>query len=141
MTSSKAKIHAVMLKKAVEIILSFRIHICPTQPRKLRKIAWKMNKVMRKFSINGKSPSDRDVSERQNSIHSGMCNYLPSDTADMHIVRLQFQADHRSSQKQPFTPAEDEELMKGLKKHGWTNWTNILRDKTLTFSKGRTAKH
>ena len=29
--------------------------------------------------------------------------------------------------------------MKGLKKHGWTNWTNILRDKTFTFSKGRTA--
>ena len=42
-------------------------------------------------------------------------------------------------QKQPFTPKEDEELMKGLKKHGWTNWTNILRDKTFTFSKGRTA--
>ena len=46
---------------------------------------------------------------------------------------------HRSSQKQPFTPKEDEELMKGLKKHGRTNWTNILRDKTFTFSKGRTA--
>ena len=29
--------------------------------------------------------------------------------------------------------------MKGLKKHGWTNWTNILRDKTLTFLKGETA--
>ena len=57
----------------------------------------------------------------------------------MHRVRLQFQINHRSSQKQPFTPKEDEELMKGLKKHGWTNWKNILRDKTLTFSKGRTV--
>ena len=87
-----------------------------------------------------KSPSDRDISERQNSFHSGMCNYLPSDTVDMHRVRLQCQTHHRSSQKQPFTPKEDEELMKGLKKREWTNWTNILRDRTLTFSKGRTPK-
>ena len=68
-----------------------------------------------------------------------MYNSVPSDNADMHSVRLQFQNNHRSSQKQPFTPKEDEELMKGLKKHGSTNWTNILRDKTFTFSKGRTA--
>ena len=66
-----------------------------------------------------------------------MYNSVPVDTADMHSVRLQFQTNHRSSQKQPFTPKEDEELMKVLKKHGWTNWTNILRDKTFTFSKGR----
>ena len=69
-----------------------------------------------------------------------MCNSLLSDTADMHRVRLQFQTNHQSSQKQPFKPKEDEELVKGLKKHGWTNWTNILRDKTLTFSKSRTAE-
>ena len=86
-----------------------------------------------------KASSDRDNSERQNSFYSAMCNSVPSDTADMHSVRLQFQTNHRSSQKQPFTPKEDEELMKGLKKHGWTNWTNILKDKTLTFSKDRTA--
>ena len=34
----------------------------------------------------------------------------------MNSVRLQFQTNHRSSQKQPFTPKEDEELMIGLKK-------------------------
>ena len=68
-----------------------------------------------------------------------MYNSVPSDNAEMHSVRLQFQTNHRSSQKQPFTPKEDEELMKGLKKHGWTNWTNILRDKIFTFSKGRIA--
>ena len=56
MTSSTAKIHEAILKKAVEIILSFRIHICPTQPRKLRKIARKMNKVLRKFSIKKRPP-------------------------------------------------------------------------------------
>ena len=83
--------------------------------------------------------SDSSISERQNSFYSAMCNSIPSDTADMHSVRLQFQTIHRSSQKQPFTPKEDDELMKGLKKLGWTNWTNILRDKTFTFSKGRTA--
>ena len=83
-----------------------------------------------------KTSSDRDISERQNSFYSAMCNSVPSDTADMHSVILQFQTNHRSSQKQSFTPKEDEELMKGLKKHGWTN---ILRDKILTFSKGRTA--
>ena len=33
------------------------------------------------------SPSDRDISERQNSFHSGVCNSLPTDTADMHRVR------------------------------------------------------
>ena len=86
-----------------------------------------------------KTSSDRDISERQNSLYSAMYNSVPSDNAEMHSVRLQFQTNHRSSQKQPFTPKEDEELMKGLKKHGWTNWTNILRDKTFTFSKGRTA--
>ena len=48
----KSQIHAAMLRKAVERILSFTVHICPTQPRKLRKIAREMNKVMRKFSIN-----------------------------------------------------------------------------------------
>ena len=41
------------------------------------------------------SPSDIDISERQNSFHFGMCNYLPCDTADMHRVRLQFQTNHR----------------------------------------------
>ena len=68
-----------------------------------------------------KTSSDRDISERQNSFYSAMCNSVSSDTADGHSVRLQFQTNHRSSQKQPFTPKEDEELMKGLKKHGWTN--------------------
>ena len=51
-----------------------------------------------------KTSSDRDISERQNSFYSAMCNSVPSDTADMHSIRLQFQNDHRSSQKQPFTP-------------------------------------
>ena len=73
-----------------------------------------MNKVLIKFSINKKTSSDRDISERQNSFYSAMCNSVPSDTAGMHSVRLQFQANHRSSQTHPFTPKEDEELMKGL---------------------------
>ena len=44
-----------------------------------------------------KASSDRDISERQNSFYSAMCNSVPSDTADMHSVRLQFQTNHRSS--------------------------------------------
>ena len=61
-----------------------------TQPRKLRKIAREMNKVLRKIFNKQKTSSDRDISERQNSFYSAMCNSVPSDTADMHSVRLQF---------------------------------------------------
>ena len=75
-----------------------------------------MNKVLMKIFNNKKTSSDTDISERQNSFYSAMCNSVPSDTADMNSVRLQFQTNHRSSQKQPFTPKEDEELMIGLKK-------------------------
>ena len=32
--------------------------------------------------------SDRDISERQNSLYSAMYNSVPTDTADMHSVRL-----------------------------------------------------
>ena len=41
--------------------------------------------------------------------------------------------------KTAFSKEEDAQLKDGIKKHGWGNWTAILRDRNYTFYASRVA--
>ena len=44
----------------------------------------------------------------------------------------------RSSRNIKFSPEEDNELFKGIQKHGEKNWAAIIKDETFNFHPSRT---
>ena len=44
----------------------------------------------------------------------------------------------RSSRNIKFSPEEDNELLKGIQKHGVKNWAAIIKDETFAFHSSRT---
>ena len=92
--------------------------------------------------------SDRSVAEETNSVSEveGFCQalvnektYQQEDTENV-IENERVQSSHSSSKKpMKFSKEEDANLKEGLRRHGFGHWTAMIRDKELTFQRGRTA--
>ena len=92
--------------------------------------------------------SDRSVAEETNSVSEveGFCQasvnektYQQEDTENV-IENERVQSSHSSSKKpMKFSKEEDASLKEGLRRHGFGHWTAMIRDKELTFQRGRTA--
>ena len=63
----------------------------------------------------------------------------PCSTEDVPPKEQSIPALKRPRRTLKFTPEEDDCLQKGVQKHGFGQWTAILRDPNFKFQEGRTA--
>ena len=93
--------------------------------------------------------SDRSVAEETNSVSEveGFCQasvnektYHQQEDTENVIENERVQSSHSSSKKpMKFSKEEDASLKEGLRRHGFGHWIAMIRDKELTFQRGRTS--
>ena len=93
--------------------------------------------------------SDRSVAEETKSVSEveGLCQaslnektYHQQEDIENVIQNKRVQPSYSSSKKPiKFSKEEDANLKEGLRRLGFGHWTAMIRDKELTFQRGRTA--
>ena len=115
------------------------------QKQRSREVAVKAHECLQKLQGTKGSELDKEVSARFSDATSS-CAALAETTEPKSVPpkrdapptnRLQIQRSHRRVLK--FTADEDDFLEKGMNRHGFGQWTAILRDPDLKFQNGRTA--
>ena len=115
------------------------------QKQRSREVAVRAHECLQKLQGTKGSEVDKEVNTRlsdSTSRSAGLTDSTESKSVPPKgdappTSRLQFQRSHRRVLK--FTADEDEFLKKGIHKHGFGQWTAILRDPDYQFQKGRMA--
>ncbi|KAL9954646.1 hypothetical protein ACROYT_G042211 [Oculina patagonica] len=116
------------------------------QKQRSREVAVKAHECLQKLQGTKGSEVDREVQTRFSSSTASI--EAPVETTETKSAllerpdspptkQLRIQRNHRSVLK--FTANEDEFLEKGIHRHGYGQWTAILRDSDFKFQKERSA--
>ena len=116
------------------------------QKQRSREVAVKAHECLQKLQGTKGSEVDREVQTRFSGSTSSLA--APVETAETKSAppkekdspptnQLRVQRNYRRVLK--FTADEDDFLKKGIDRHGFGQWTAILRDPDLKFQDGRTA--
>ena len=115
------------------------------QKQRSREVAVKAHECLQKLQGAKGSEVDHEVKSRFSSSASILTASVEStelsnpspEKNSQPTNHLRLQRNHRRVLK--FTTEEDEFLKKGIAKHGFGQWTAILRDADYTFQEGRVA--
>ena len=115
------------------------------QKQRSREVAVRAHECLQKLQGTKGSEVDEEVNKRFS--HSTLSLAAPTESTESKSAppqrdapptnRLRIQRSHRRLLK--FTADEDEFLKKGIDKHGFGQWTAILRDPDYNFREGRMA--
>ena len=116
------------------------------QKQRSREVAVKAHECLQKLQGTKGSEVDREVQTRFSGSTSSLA--APVETAETKSAppkekdspptnQLRVQRNYRRVLK--FTADEDDFLKKGIDRHGFGQWTAILRDPDLKFQNGRTT--
>ena len=119
-----------------------RVHY---QKQRSREVAAKAHECLQKLQGTKGSEVDKDVNTRFSDSSSSSAalaesaesKSVPPEKDAPPSSRLRIQRSQRRVLK--FTADEDDVLKEGIDKHGFGQWTTILRDLEYTFQEGRTA--
>ena len=140
LTSTEQKILSEDQKQSSAVA---KIHY---QKQRSREIAVKGHECLQKLQESKGSEVDEDVHARFRVSKSASATSV--ENADIEIPRQPTTDDlpieHLRSQRKlrrilKFTSDEDDFLKKGMDRHGFGQWTAILRDTDFKFQDGRTA--
>ena len=114
------------------------------QKRRSRDVATKAHECLKKLHGEKGSQLEGEVSSRlSDSPNTSPEKDSPSDTQDDDVNKTdQPTTNERTAQKRKillFTPEEDVYLKAGIKRHGYGQWSAILKDSRYKFQKGRTG--
>ena len=136
------KEHRVLCEDQKHSSVVAKVHY---QKRRSREVAVKALECLQKLQGTKGSEVDREVNTRFSGAMSSSkaaveCtqseNALPNKVSPP-SNRLVMQSNHRRMLK--FTSNEDDCLKQGINRHGFGQWTAILRDADYVFQEGRTA--
>ena len=112
------------------------------QKQRSREVAVKGHECLQKLQGSKGSEVDEDVHARFGSLASvehADVEFLSHSTKDVPPEEQPIPAPKRPRRALKFTPEEDDCLQRGVKMHGFGQWTAILRDPNFKFQEGRTA--
>ena len=112
------------------------------QKQRSREVAVKAHECLQKLQGSKGSEVDEDVHARiDGSTSSSTLSVETIENASMSPPRKGFilRSQRKLHRVMKFTADEDDFLKKGINRHGYGQWTAILRDSDFKFQEGRTA--
>ncbi|XP_068756674.1 uncharacterized protein [Montipora capricornis] len=130
------KAHQVLSEDQKHSSIVAKVHY---KKRRSREVAVKAHECLQKLHGTKGSEVDMEVNTRFGSSSSTVTfeHARPKIDTPPHSNRLLSQGHQRRSLR--FTTDEDDFLKRGIYKHGFGQWTAILRDSDFSFQKGRLA--
>ena len=112
------------------------------QKQRSREVAVKAHECLQKLQGSKGSEVDEDVHARiDGSTSSSTLSVETIENASASPPRKDFvlRSQRKLHRVMKFTSDEDDFLQKGINRHGYGQWTAILRDSDFKFQEGRTA--
>ena len=112
------------------------------QKQRSREVAVKAHECLQKLQGSKGSEVDEDVHTRiDGSTSSSTLSVETIENASVSPPRKDFvlRSQRKLHRVMKFTSDEDDFLQKGINRHGYGQWTAILRDSDFKFQEGRTA--
>ena len=112
------------------------------QKQRLREVDVKAHECLQKLQGSKVSEVDEDVHARiDDSTSSSTLSVETIENASVSPPRKGFglRSQRKLHRVMKFTSDEDDFLQKGINRHGYGQWTAILRDSDFKFQEGRTA--
>ena len=112
------------------------------QKQRSREVAVKAHECLQKLQGSKGSEVDEDVHARiDGSTSSSTLSVETIENASVSPPRKDFvlRSQRKLHRVMKFTSDEDDFLQKGINRHGYGQWTAILRDSDFKFQEGRTA--
>ena len=117
------------------------------QKQRSREVALKGHECLQKLQGTKGSEVDDDVHARLGgstsssgpSVETAQCNQISTPRKDTLLGKGNLLFSRKTRHALKFTKEEDDFLKEGITKHGFGQWTAILRDPDFQFQDGRTA--